>query len=88
MWQELGHEEMLADVPWPTADAELARDEHVTIAVQVNGKLRATLDFPRDAAASEVEEAALSLPQVTRLLDGKAPRKVVIVPNRIVSVVA
>jgi leucyl-tRNA synthetase len=88
MWQELGHEEMLADVPWPTADAELARDEHVTIAVQVNGKLRATLDFPRDAAASEVEEAALSLPQVTRLLDGKAPKKVVIVPNRIVSVVA
>jgi leucyl-tRNA synthetase len=88
MWQEIGHEEMLADVPWPTADAELARDEHVTIAVQVNGKLRATLDFPRDAAASEVEEAALSLPQVTRLLDGKAPRKVVIVPNRIVSVVA
>jgi leucyl-tRNA synthetase len=88
MWQSLGHESMVAESGWPTADAELARDEHVTIAVQVNGKLRATLDFPRDAAASEVEEAALSLPQVTRLLDGKAPKKVVIVPNRIVSVVA
>jgi len=88
MWQHLGHGEMLADVPWPVADAELARDEQVTIAVQVNGKLRATLDFPRDAAANEVEEAALALPQVTRLLDGKAPRKVVVVPNRIVSVVA
>jgi leucyl-tRNA synthetase len=88
MWQCLGHDEMLVDVPWPKADAELARDEQVTIAVQVNGKLRATLDFPRDAAANEVEEAALALPQVTRLLDGKAPRKVVVVPNRIVSVVA
>jgi leucyl-tRNA synthetase len=88
MWQHLGHEEMLVDVPWPQADAELTRDEQVTIAVQVNGKLRATLDFRRDAAANEVEEAALALPQVTRLLDGKAPRKVVIVPNRIVSVVA
>ena len=88
MWQHLGHDEMLADVPWPQADAELVRDEQVTIAVQVNGKLRATLDFPRDAAANEVEEAALALPQVTRLLDGKAPRKVVVVPNRIVSVVA
>jgi leucyl-tRNA synthetase len=88
MWQHLGHGEMLADVPWPVADAELARDEQVTIAVQVNGKLRATLDFPRDAAANEVEEAALALPQVTRILDGKAPRKVVVVPNRIVSVVA
>jgi leucyl-tRNA synthetase len=88
MWQHLGHEELLADVPWPQADADLARDEQVTIAVQVNGKLRATLDLPRDAAANEVEEAALALPQVTRLLDGKAPRKVVVVPNRIVSVVA
>jgi leucyl-tRNA synthetase len=88
MWQHLGHREMLADVPWPVADAALARDEQVTIAVQVNGKLRATLDFPRDAAANEVEEAALALPQVTRILDGKAPRKVVVVPNRIVSVVA
>jgi leucyl-tRNA synthetase len=88
MWRSLGHETMVAESPWPTVDAELTRDEHVTIAVQVNGKLRATLDFPRDAAASEVEEAALSLPQVSRLLDGKAPKKVVIVPNRIVSVVA
>ena len=88
MWQQLGHGEMLADMPWPDADAELARDEQVTIAVQVNGKLRATLDFPRDAAANEVEEAALALPQVMRLLDGKVPRKVVVVPNRIVSVVA
>ncbi|HZK90403.1 MAG TPA: leucine--tRNA ligase [Stellaceae bacterium] len=88
MWRELGHADMLVDVPWPKANAELGRDELVTIAVQVNGKLRATLDFRRDAAANEVEEAALALPQVTRLLDGKAPRKVVVVPNRIVSVVA
>jgi leucyl-tRNA synthetase len=88
MWQHLGHTDMLVDVPWPQADAELARDEQVTIAVQVNGKLRATLDFPRDSAATDVEAAALALPQVTRLLDGKAPRKVVVVPNRIVSVVA
>jgi leucyl-tRNA synthetase len=79
---------LLADIPWPKADPELVRDEQVTIAVQVNGKLRATLDFPRDAAAREVEEAALALPQVARLLDGKAPRRVVVVPNRIVSVVA
>jgi leucyl-tRNA synthetase len=88
MWQHLGHGELLADIPWLKADPELARDEQVTIAVQVNGKLRATLDFPRDAAAREVEEAALALPQVTRLLNGKAPRRVVVVPNRIVSVVA
>ncbi len=87
MWQHLGQSEMLADVPWPQADPDLVRDEQVTIAVQINGKLRATLDFQRDATASEIEAAALALPQVARLLDGRAPRKVVIVPNRIVSVV-
>jgi leucyl-tRNA synthetase len=88
MWQALGHAELIADTPWPKADPELARDDKVTIAVQVNGKLRGTLDLPRDAAASAVEEAALALPQVTKFLEGRAPKKVVVVPNRIVSVVA
>ena len=88
MWHELGHRNLVAETPWPQADAGLARDEQVTIAVQVNGKLRGTLDLPRDAAALEVEEAALAMPQVTRLLDGKPPRKVVVVPNRVVNVVA
>ena len=88
MWRELGHTTLLADEPWPTADPDLARDEQVTIAVQVNGKLRGTIDLPRDAARREVEEAALALPQVARFLDGRAPKKIVVVPNRIVSVVA
>jgi leucyl-tRNA synthetase len=88
MWQTLGHAGLIADAPWPRPDPELARDEQVTVAVQVNGKLRGTIDLPRDAAAKEAEEAALSLPQVARLLDGRPPRKVVVVPNRIVSVVA
>ena len=88
LWQELGHARLLADEPWPKADPDLARDEQVTIAVQVNGKLRATIDLPRDSAAPQVEEAALALPQIVRMLDGKSPRKVVVVPNRIVNVVA
>jgi leucyl-tRNA synthetase len=88
MWQTLGHAELIADAAWPTADPELARDEQVTIAVQVNGKLRGTVELPRDAAAGEVEEAALALPQVSRMLEGRAPKKVVVVPNRIVNLVA
>ncbi|MGC2411370.1 MAG: leucine--tRNA ligase [Stellaceae bacterium] len=88
MWQTLGHQGLIADAPWPAADPDLARDEAVTIAVQVNGKLRGTIDLPRDAASAAVEAAALALPQVVRFLDGKAPKKVVVVPNRIVSVVA
>ena len=49
LWQRLGHDELLADQPWPEADAALLVDDTVTIAVQVNGKLRATLELPRDA---------------------------------------
>jgi leucyl-tRNA synthetase len=88
MWETLGGDGMLAEEPWPTADPELTRDEQVTVAVQVNGKLRATLDVPRDTASAAVENAALALPQVARWLDGQAPRKVIVVPNRIVNIVA
>ncbi|MGD9616804.1 MAG: leucine--tRNA ligase [Alphaproteobacteria bacterium] len=88
MWRTLGHRELIADAPWPQPDPELARDEQVTLAVQVNGKLRGTIELPRDAAARDAEEAALALPQVSRLLDGRRPRKIVVVPNRVVSVVA
>ena len=88
MWQELGGSGLLADQPWPIFDPDLTRDEQVTLAVQVNGKLRATLEVPRDTAAQAVENAALALPQVARWLDGHLPRKVIVVPNRIVNIVA
>jgi leucyl-tRNA synthetase len=88
MWQQLGGSGLLAEQPWPVFDPDLTRDEQVTLAVQVNGKLRATLEVPRDTAADAVENAALALPQVARWLDGHAPRKVIVVPNRIVNIVA
>jgi leucyl-tRNA synthetase len=88
MWETIGGRGLLADQPWPKADPDLTRDEQVTIAVQVNGKLRATLDIARDTGAEAVENAALALPQVTRWLDGQPPRKVIVVPNRIVNIVA
>jgi leucyl-tRNA synthetase len=79
---------MIADTAWPKGDPDLARDEQVTIAVQVNGKLRGTVELPRDAAAGDVEQAALALPQVAHQLAGRAPKKIVVVPNRIVNLVA
>jgi leucyl-tRNA synthetase len=88
MWQKLGGCGLLAEQPWPKADPDLVRDEQVTLAVQINGKLRATLDVPRDTATAAVEDAALALPQIVRWLDGHSPRKVIIVPNRIVNIVA
>jgi leucyl-tRNA synthetase len=88
MWETLCGAGLLADQPWPEADPDLTRDAQVTIAVQVNGKLRATLEIPRDTDADAVESAALALPQVVRWLEGHPPRKVIVVPNRIVNVVA
>jgi len=88
MWQTLGGAGLLAEQPWPAADPELTRDERVTIAVQVNGKLRATLEIPQDTDNAAVESAALDLPQVIRWLEGRQPRKVIVVPNRIVNIVA
>ena len=88
MWLTLGGAGLLAEQLWPQADPELAREEQVTIAVQVNGKLRGTLEFPVDTASGTVESAALELPQIARWLDGRPPRKIIVVPNRIVSIVA
>jgi leucyl-tRNA synthetase len=62
-------------------------DDVVTIAVQVNGKLRATIELPRDADRAAAESAALGEAAVQRALDGKPPKKIVVVPNRIVNVV-
>ncbi len=88
MWHGLGHGDLLATRPWPVANAALLIEESVTIAVQVNGKLRATLDLPRDAEDSVACERALAEPAVQRLLNnGQAPRKVIVVKNRIVNVV-
>ncbi|BBK45310.1 leucine--tRNA ligase [Allostella vacuolata] len=87
LWKELGHDPLLVDTPWPEADAALLVDDMVTLAVQVNGKLRGTLDMPRDADRGLIEKAALDLPAVLRAAEGKPPRKVVVVPNRIVNVV-
>ena len=87
-WAELGHSTLLADTPWPQADQGLVVDDTITIAVQVNGKTRGTIDLPRDCPKDEAEKAALALPAVERQLDGKAPRKVIVVQNRIVNVVA
>ncbi len=88
LWQQLGHDTLVADTPWPVADPALAVDDAVVVAVQVNGKLRATVTLPRDAEESLVRQIALAESNVVRALDGKAPRKVIVVPNRIVNVVA
>ncbi|HYI71044.1 MAG TPA: leucine--tRNA ligase, partial [Skermanella sp.] len=87
LWQGLGHTELLTESPWPEADPALVVDESVIVAVQVNGKLRAQLPLPRDAAKEIAEEAALNDANVQRAMEGKPVRKLIYVPNRIVNVV-
>ncbi len=87
LWAMLGHSDMLVSVSWPEADARLVADDTVTIAVQVNGKLRGKLELPLDASRETAEAAALDLDGVKTAMDGKPARKVIVVPNRIVNVV-
>ena len=86
-WAELGKTGMVCDAPWPAVEEALLADATVTVAVQVNGKLRATIELPKDAPREAIEATVLSLEAVTRMLDGQSPKKVIIVPNRIVNVV-
>ncbi|MGE0659820.1 MAG: leucine--tRNA ligase, partial [Reyranellaceae bacterium] len=88
MWRLLGHETLLADTAWPVADDALVVDAEVTVAVQVNGKLRATITLPADAPRELAESRAQAEPDVVKALDGKTPRKIIVVPNRIVNLVA
>jgi leucyl-tRNA synthetase len=87
LWHALGHDRLLANEPWPQADPALAVAETVTLAVQVNGKLRGTVEVPRDVGEDDARDAALALPNVIHALGGKPPRRTIVVPNRIVNVV-
>jgi leucyl-tRNA synthetase len=87
LWRMLGHGQILAGHPWPQADAALLVEDTVTMPVQVNGKLRATLDLPKDASEDQVKAAALANDNVQRAIDGKQVRKVIVVPGRVVNLV-
>ena len=86
-WARLGYNTLLAEQPWPEAEPALLVDDTITIAVQVNGKRRDELTISRNAGTAEIEAAALKLEPVVRAMEGKAARKVIVVPQRIVNVV-
>ncbi|MES2444060.1 MAG: leucine--tRNA ligase [Pseudomonadota bacterium] len=88
VWAKTGNDGLIADAPWPEVDPALLVDDEVTIAVQVNGKLRDTLVLPKGTPREAVEAAALASANVVRVLEGKAPRKVIVVPDRLVNLVA
>ena len=87
LWSALGHKTLLADAAWPVAEDALLVDDTVTVAVQLNGKLRGTVQLAKDAPKDAAQTAALVLPEIVRALAGKTPRRVIVVPNRIVNIV-
>ncbi|MEO8651809.1 MAG: leucine--tRNA ligase, partial [Hyphomicrobiaceae bacterium] len=87
-WARLGYNTLLADQPWPQSEPALLVDDRVTIAVQVNGKRRDELTVARSASKEEIETAALKLEGVVRAIEGRPVKKVIVVPQRIVNVVA
>ena len=88
MWARLGHDNLMVGESWLKGDAKLAEQSTVTIAVQVCGKVRGTIEMPKDAAKDEVEKKALELENIKRQLDGKQIKKIIVVPNRIINIVA
>ena len=87
-WAMLGHTDLIATRPWPKPDATLLVDDTVTIAVQVNGKLRTTLELAVNLPKEEAEAVALGHPSVQSAIEGKSVKKIIVVPGRIINVVA
>ena len=87
-WSMLGHKTPLTQTPWPKADPALLEADTVTLAVQVNGKMRATITLPAAASQKDAESEALAQDTVKAALEGKSVKKIIVVPGRIVNVVA
>ncbi len=82
------HDGLIADAAWPVADPALLVDDTVTIAIQVNGKLKDSVEAAKGAPREDVEALVLAREKVRRALDGKPPRKIIVVPDRLVNCVA
>ncbi|MFJ4455176.1 leucine--tRNA ligase [Pseudomonas sp. NPDC089392] len=88
LWQQLGHQQAVIDASWPAVDDAALVQDTVTLVVQVNGKLRGQVEMPAAASREEIEAAARSNENVLRFIDGLAIRKVIVVPGKLVNIVA
>jgi len=88
LWQQLGHAGSVIDAAWPSVDEQALVQDTITLVVQVNGKLRGQVEMPAAASREEVEAAARSNENVLRFIDGLTIRKVIVVPGKLVNIVA
>ena len=87
LWEMLGKKESIANAEWPSYDEKLTIDETITIALQVNGKLRSTVDVDRNIDKAELEKIALADEKIIAHIEGKAIVKTIVVPQRLVNIV-
>jgi leucyl-tRNA synthetase len=87
LWAEIGKKYSLHTQPWPKVDEAATKEDEVTIAVQVNGKVRERITIAADASDETVKAAALAAENIIRALDGKEPSKVIVVKGKLVSIV-
>jgi leucyl-tRNA synthetase len=87
LWQRLGHPDSLAYAPWPRWDPKLVLEDTVTVAVQVNGKLRATLELPRGSDQAAAHSAAMADERVRKFVNGASVRKTIFVPDKLLNLV-
>ncbi len=87
LWHRLGHDTSVADAPWTEWNEDFLKEASVKYPVSFNGKVRFTLELPANSSREEVQQAALAAPAAAKWLDGKEPRKVIVVPGKIVNIV-
>jgi len=87
LWHALGHDNILTSQAWPTFDEKALVKDEVTLVVQVNGKVRGKFDAPNNAPQAEVEKIAFALENVSKFIEGKTVRKVIVIPNKLVNIV-
>ena len=87
LWQLLGHAESVVHAPWPVYNEKLTKDEEIEYPISINGKVRAKMKFSADAEKSAIEEEVLAAEVIQKWLEGKKPKKIIVVPKKIVNVV-
>jgi leucyl-tRNA synthetase len=87
LWQRLGHTDSLAYEPWPVFDADMAREKEIELAVQIKGKTKDKITIAADATEDQIQQMALASEKVQAALEGKEPRKIIVIKSRLVNIV-
>ena len=87
MWHVMGNNDFIIKSKWPVADKKFLKVEKIVVAIQINGKLKETLELPFNTDISEIQKKALSLPKIIKIIGNNKPKKIIVVKNRVANIV-